>query len=282
MSQKNQPESNSDQELNLKHRVTGAAVLLFVGALFIPWLLGPPSQASKKAEAIAGESTDISSPAELESQLLAELDTANSEPEETVYISKITPLDVEQGGGSSDANADADSTVDKSETNPQPLNVASVEQQQANNAEAEKAKREKEAKALAQKKAEQEAEEKTKEKADKLAKEAQETKQREDALQAALAAESESKAESKPATGVDVGWVVQVGLYLEKKGAEAKVKELLTQGFSASSTIVDTNRGPQTGTRVWLGPFAKRAEAEQENTKLVNRTKKEGFIRVYP
>ncbi len=276
MTQKNQPESNSVQEFNLKHRVTGAAVLLFLGALVIPWLLGPPSEASKQVDAIEGEVAVISSPAELEDQLLAELDSANSEPEETVYISKITPLDVAQDSQLNDsAQATAVEQVAATEKQAEKPKEEVVKPGAAKGpqmVDKDKEKRDEEAKLLALEKA----------KADKLAKEKQESEQREKELQAALEAESLAKAEQQATKSVDVGWVVQVGLYLEKSGAETKISELKSQGFSASSTVVDTNRGPKTGTRVWLGPFAKRAEAEQENAKLVQRTKKDGFIRVYP
>ena len=43
---------NQEAEFILKHRVAGAAFLLFFGALFLPWLLGPPSVAGNLAEAI--------------------------------------------------------------------------------------------------------------------------------------------------------------------------------------------------------------------------------------
>jgi len=277
MTTKNQSESSQEQEFDLRHRVTGAAVLLLLGALIIPWLLGPPSEASKRVDSVDSELAEENSPSELEDRLLAELDADNQEPEETVYISKITPLNVDQeeeiiNASIEEAEADKASPkqpeqeVVKTEPKTEPAEKEVASDKKAATQESAQEKRKK-AEALAREK----------EKAEQLAKEKRENEQREKELQAALAAESKQSN-----SGVDVGWVVQVGLYLEKSGAETKIKELSSQGFKASSTIVDTNRGPKTGTRVWLGPFAKRAEAEQENAKLVQRTKKDGFIRVYP
>ena len=82
---------------------------------------------------------------------------------------------------------------------------------------------------------------------------------------------------------IDVGWVVQVGLF-STTGYEARanklVSELVGDGFKADSTVVETNRGK--GMRVWLGPFAKRADASKEVERLKGATGKDGFVRVYP
>jgi len=298
MTKKNPSEQDSIPEFNIKHRITGAAVLIFFGVLVIPWLLGPPSEASKRvADTDDLGVVEAADSAELEKQLLSELESSGEEPDETVYISKITPLDAKQGESLADAAKKVSDQEVVQKKGSDDKSAASIEESDKRSANAEaqaktdnavkKAKQEQER--LAKVKAEQE----QKAKAERLAKEqrARDKKrkvdeQREKELQAALAAESAKKS-VKPApvsssSRVDVGWVVQVGLYLEKKGAQLKMKELRSQGFKPSSTVVDTNRGPKTGTRVWLGPFAKRSEAEQENSKLVNRTKKDGFIRVYP
>jgi len=108
---------------------------------------------------------------------------------------------------------------------------------------------------------------------------------REKELQAALAAEIKAKENSQSAqkaAQVDVGWVVQVGLFTDKNRAVALIGELKKSGFNASSSVVDTNRGANTGTRVWLGPFDKRVAAINEQKRLKSEADKEGFIRVYP
>lgn len=276
MTEKNTTEPQSAAEFNLKHRVTGAAVLLFLGALVIPWLLGPPSEAGKDPDAvILDPQTAVS---EIERDLLDNNETLVEEPEETVYISKITPL----SGQASDDDAPA-----TSEPQDEGKNTAVVDPEEESKDDSKETELAKEKAAAAAKEerervAEAAAARKAKEKADndKKAKSDADQQQREKELQVALAAENQP--ESNKESSVDVGWIVQVGLYLEKKGAEKKLSELQKLGFKSSSTIVDTNRGPNTGTRVWLGPFEKRARAESQNKNLKEQTGKDGFIRVYP
>ena len=81
---------------------------------------------------------------------------------------------------------------------------------------------------------------------------------------------------------VDVGWVVQVGVFTDKKGAAKVVEDLKLKGFIPSTTIVDTNLGKETGTRVWLGPFAQRVDAAKSITSLKEKTGSDAFIRAYP
>jgi len=284
MTDTDKAESSSAAEFNLKHRVTGAAVLLFLGALVIPWLLGPPSEASKQVAELdpADEQMAVT---EIERELLGGGETAAEEPEETVYISKITPLsnqsenDVEDS--SQDSNSGDSKTTDTAEkdTNKEAEAAKKLAREKA---EAAEKQRQQNAKAEAERKAREKAAADKKAKADKESSAEELARQkREKELQAALAAEDEPSP-SNTQNKVDVGWIVQVGLYLEKKGAEKKIAELKGQGFKPSNTVVDTNRGPKTGTRVWLGPFEKRPEAEKQNSKLKQKTGKDGFIRVYP
>ena len=94
MENTNTSENVEVAEFDLKHRITGAAVLLFFGALVLPWLLGPPSVASK-ANRVDGIEPSLVNGVEIDaigvngSELQGGVDI-----EETVYISKITPLDV--------------------------------------------------------------------------------------------------------------------------------------------------------------------------------------------
>ena len=91
-------ESANIAEFNLKHRVTGAAVLLFLGAAVLPWLLGPPSEASKiEAPVQLVSASELS--AEVVAADLVVDGAAGINIEETVYISKITPLDANKKSG---------------------------------------------------------------------------------------------------------------------------------------------------------------------------------------
>ena len=87
------PRKDSDAEADfvLKHRIVGAAVLLLFGALFVPWLLGPPSEAVKAANAddiVIDQRTE-----EITEEIVSSAENETTEVEEQVYISKITPLD---------------------------------------------------------------------------------------------------------------------------------------------------------------------------------------------
>ena len=77
-------------------------------------------------------------------------------------------------------------------------------------------------------------------------------------------------------------WVVQVGVFTDKQSAKQLVEKLRAQGFKPSTTVVDTNRGRATGTRVWLGPFAQRDVAADTLKRFIESTGEHGFIRKYP
>ncbi len=291
MSEKQTPQADAASEFDIKHRITGAAVLLFMGALVLPWLLGPPSEASKvdSSKGLPDQSlvatADIQPVGADSEQVSALLDV-----EETVYISKITPLDAQSD---KELVAAANKAADKkavalpeaavvSEPNkPQAPAKDSIatDKAKAVSDTSESAKKAEEQKLAASKKA---AEDKKKAELAKAreAKTKREKEQREKGIKAAIAAESAGQKNRQ--TPVDVGWVVQVGLFTEKSRALALVSELKNKGFTASNSVVDTNRGPKTGTRVWLGPFAKRSAAQNEQQRLKSKAGKEGFIRVYP
>ena len=89
------PTSSIDTDENdfvLKHRIAGAAFLLFFGALVLPWLLGAPSDAKKTQtpQPVEQTATQEYVPEDLESEVLAQLQEEVETPEK-VYISKVTP-----------------------------------------------------------------------------------------------------------------------------------------------------------------------------------------------
>jgi cell division septation protein DedD len=288
MPKKTNEELEQLAEFDLKHRVTGAAVLLFLGALVMPWLLGPPSEASKVEIAqqlptiSEVEVANIVAPANSSSSGSYEVNSYGPEPmnneiEETVYISKITPLDAK---GNSDlvkaARDAAESTQVRQQQNNEANALAEVVRQQNEVLE----------KAAAEKITSDEAD------ANKsLIKDASKNliSLASDQLQTTTAQAIEPKPQplkssdqEQEKTTVDVGWVVQVGLFTDKSRAIALISELKNNGFNASSSVVDTNRGKKTGTRVWLGPFTKRVAAIKQQKSLKAKAGKEGFIRVYP
>ena len=292
MSKKQTIETEQTAEFDLKHRVTGAAVLLFLGALVFPWLLGPPSQASKLE---VSKETLITSEVEAANIITSTGDsgvtTAAKEVEETVYISRITPLDAKGNSGLIQAANEAARSALKSKAEQDTENVLGGVVDGANSSIESASTDAKKANVISD----------TDAKDNEIAVPApvavkpntaeQEQTRRETELQAALVAEVESQKAQEPIvakppvskpSAVDVGWVVQVGLFTEKSRAIALISELKSQGLNASSSVVDTNRGKNTGTRVWLGPFTKRASAIKEQEQLKSKAGKDGFIRVYP
>jgi len=289
MSKKMNTESEQLAEFDLKHRVTGAAVLLFLGALVLPWLLGPPSEASKVDLTTDQPTVSGVEPAEI----IVASDGSNvspelSEIEETVYISKITPLDARRNA--SDAATKENQSREQIQ---EAIQERDTSAQESANALKKLVNEQKAATQSAAK--EGNTSEKVKVETAKTSTNSADEEQakREQELQAALAAELKSQEPKVTSTKVasplvskantvDVGWVVQVGLFTEKSRAIALIGELKNKGFQASSSVVDTNRGKKTGTRVWLGPFGKRASAVNEQNRLKSKAGKEGFIRVYP
>jgi len=283
MSKKQNAESEQSAEFDLKHRITGAAVLLFLGALVLPWLLGPPSEASKVELSRVQPQDSVVEPAEIiVGNDSGKTSSEISDVEETVYISKITPLDAQENNGLVDvASTRGDGAQTTQQDSSEQDSTAALQQLVREQSTEKQTDQDDVSRTQASKTAEVDS------KAEEREKQQQEQAKREKALQDALAAEIES---SKPkptsstasANRVSVGWVVQVGLFTEKNRAIALISELKNKGFNASSSVVDTNRGKNTGTRVWLGPFAKRVSAINEQKRLKSKAGKEGFIRVYP
>jgi cell division septation protein DedD len=263
-------EPSENTEFNLKHRITGAAVLLFLGAAVLPWLLGPPSQASKVAP-----STTMVRPSELPADIQeADLLIDNGfDVEETVYISKITPMDANKRPSLQEkTEKESPVLVDVAITD----SVASQKRQADDKKKADRA-------AIAKSALDRDTKLKEEKRllAEDAARKQENEKQKSDATESALQAKL-AKEKALAANKVDVGWIVQVGLFTEKNRAVAFISELKNKGFSASSNVVDTNRGKNTGTRVWLGPFARKASAANEVKRLKAKAAKDGFIRVYP
>lgn len=239
-------ESNAENnpDFVLKHRITGAAFLIFFGVLFLPWLLGAPSEANKEFTGQNSENNDQLTPDQIEQELLTVVDDAELEDVE-VYVSKITPLD----------------GIPIAEPEPKPEIVEpEVNEQQSSEAEQQ------EPEIVEEPQVAQAPEPK-----DTEIKRAEETPVVVEAPSAPVVENS-----------VDVGWVVQVGVFTDRSGAEKVVVDLESRGFTPSTTIVDTNQGKASATRVWLGPYAQRADAAKSMSTLKEKTGSDGFIRAYP
>lgn len=275
-----------EPEFVLKHRIVGAAFLLFFGALFLPWVLGAPSdekQASVTTQSTDGQianrfvadGTSRAAPDEEGStasvdELAAAIAGEQVETEEQVYISKITPLD----------GADADPSEPRTST-----------QSSGNTSAAESVAKEKPVSREAKQQAGPRVDQSTANSVNSSnpeqkaqTKSASDTKIAESPESGSTLASAEKTATPetvKPAT-IEVGWIVQVGVFTDKRGAGKVVDDLRNKGFQPSTTIVDTNRGPASGTRIWLGPFSQRVNAAKAKAELTDKTGEAGFIRAYP
>lgn len=262
-------EHSEQTDFVLKHRVAGAAFLLVFGALFLPWLLGAPDAATVAEQAPPGPvETVASNDKVVDDELLLAIAGEGSATQEQVYISKITPLDASRESASSAQGSPPANSV-------------------ANNTKPDSKPADKPATQLVDKPAGEPVV-----KAETLPQAAKTAAPKEVAEQAAAAPPQTERAEQQAAnkvaqppsseTDVDVGWVVQVGVFTDKKGASRVVEDLKSKGFSPSTTIVDTNRGKATGTRIWLGPFAQRVDAAKAKSSLTAKTGEAGFIRSFP
>ena len=219
------------------------------------------------------------SASDIENELLASIED-EAPIEEEVYISKITPLDsqsIDQVSASEDSSAERDQAAAQS------LN----EKKKAEELEAAR---------IAEQKKEQKRNGDNTQAAPKTAQSAEQKASQQAEIESELAAALEaetpgvgaiaSTATKRPTPAskpkVEIGWVVQVGLFENAKGAQKVVQDLKSKGFTPSVTVVDTNRGKATGTRVWLGPFAQRVDAAKTMSRLADQTGQAGFIRAYP
>ncbi len=274
MTQDSESAVNQPEQINLKHRITGAGVLIFFGALVLPWLLGPPSEAQKGNVDVANanQTSKTQLHSTFEDEVLAELQGVDSdfvEAEDTVYVSKITPVSSEP---SEPERVDKPKTkaIQSSKTETKKESVAVKEpakKQEVSKKEASKKEADKQAKT-----------EVKKEPAKTVAKKEPKKQPKPDASSSTKSTKEVASSSNK----VDVGWVVQVELLTDKDGAQRLVKDLENKGLKAKTTVVDTNRGKNTGTRIWLGPFESRTMAAAENDRLESKMGKRGFIRVYP
>lgn len=263
----------NDQDFVLKHRITGAAFLLFFSALVLPWLLGPPSEAKKdpRIEVVAVDAEQQSISEDLENEILAELQES-IDGDEQVYISKITP----EGKTSVLVNANDDKPEETTETvsKIQPIEPPKPIAAQQDKVSSEKSS---DAKTSTSDKTVNNNADQTKPSVEKTVSEQERARIAAAELAAALEAES---ANVKPT--ITSGWVVQVGMFVDKQKASNVFKQLEDKGLKPSTSIVDTNLGLGTGTRVWIGPFKERQDAVDMKAQLAKQTGTSGFIRSYP
>lgn len=243
----------TDGDFELKNRVVGAAVLLLFGALFLPWLLGAPD-----ATNTLNLNTDASN--------ASEKPALTSLPSTALLPANVLEVDLQSAIAGEQSLADERVYISKiTPLDGQPKNADPKEPAQT---------------------ALDTSTPNIINSPDPIVDSPPNNQAGSSAAEPAEAAEvstaNDKSRNNDAVTTVKVGWIVQVGVFIEKAGSERVVQDLHNKGFNPSTSIVDTNRGKDTGTRIWLGPFEQRVEAAKAKAKLKNETGEAGFIRAYP
>ncbi len=246
-------DANLPAEIELKHRITGALILVFIAVIVLPAILnGSPSDATSEAEQglsepMASRSDDFVSriipigpttvtgsdpvPLPAEPDIEFATDPVGSaadggvEPQpvveiETTILSRATPAppkaEISAAQPSAEKSTIADPTLAPKPVASEPTTVAVVEK---------------------------------------------------------------TKTSIEPA--VTRGWVVRVGTFSVSENASRILQELRAKGFLASSTKINTASGGSV-TRVWVGPVAERVQAARLRSDIERKTGEKGLITAYP
>ncbi|MEE9446782.1 MAG: SPOR domain-containing protein [Arenicellales bacterium] len=81
-------------------------------------------------------------------------------------------------------------------------------------------------------------------------------------------------------SAIEPGWVVQAGVFSKAENANSVAKVLRNNGFTPHSGKTKTSLGQ--ATRVWVGPYASKAEAQKASRKLEKSTGNGGFVKAFP
>jgi len=234
----------------LKHRLLGAGILVFIAVILIPLFLGDPKYATEEEAA--------------------------PPPESGEFESKIQPLP-----GSAPASQDvAESGTDEVSTGGG-LVLKKFDSQQAPASKQPK-------------KAEQVVIEPLRldtltSQSDPVAKPAKKpvAVPKEKVQPKKVAATKSEPAKPKPATkkplqatAVKSGWAVQAGIFSKPENAEAIAGILKKNGYVPN--ISDARASFGKAKRVWIGPFARKSEAQSVSKRLDQQTGIGGYVAAYP
>ena len=237
--------SNKNADFDLKHRITGAGFLLFFGALILPWLLGSHGQTQKETpnKKISAVTNSINNEIK-NAHLLNQDDSLENLNEQNIDQNKVYISKITPLNKNNSNVSTPTNSVSES------IDIQSENSNETNDTENSNQVELDDLKTSQSKTLDNANEGNTK--------------------------------EGETVATVDVGWIVQVGVFTDKNGADRVVEDLQSKGFKPSTSIVDTNRGKATGTRIWLGPYAQRIDAAKAKSELTNKTGEAGFIRAYP
>lgn len=233
---------DQDKDFVLKHRLIGAAILISFGVLFLPWMLG--SYSADKSAAVAGTAEPVSLKTAADAGGFQAVD---DEGNVKVFVSKIKPVKVDVPGTNKDKSVEPKKIQGSTAKLTAPSSTAKKP----------------------------EAKKPVVKQVAKVEKKAPATP-----VVKPKPKKPVEKAVSKPASSIDQGYIVSVGVFSERKNVDAVMKDLKSKEFSPSSGLVKTKKGE--ATRVWLGPFATRAEAGREKSRLQQKVGERGLIIKYP
>jgi DedD protein len=235
----------------LKHRLTGAAILIFGAVLIIPMLLEEP-----ELQASISDRTDSNS------------------GEEKTFKSKIEPINLEtlnisnlskQEEGIKPALLGSQSATSKTEDKQKKPSIK-IEGEESGNGDASATEKVTESEKKKIEPVVLTAETKKDEVKDNLTE--QKAKEAEESRVAKSADQSD--------TSIKNGWTVRVGTFSKPENVELVSKLLDSSGFTARHTEVETTLGK--ATRVWLGPYEDKETAEKVSTRLRTLTGEKGYV----
>ncbi len=238
------PAAQGIQNYQLKHRVSGAAIIIGAAVVMIPLFLNEPNVALIIAQEDASfeESSAFQSrvqpldnannPALLPSSKLVDGDS-DSAASQTQSTKLVLTFD-------SGAEKQPESDVDVAEK--QPESDADVSETQPDS-DAD----------VAEKKPESDAD--------------------------VDVAEKQSAADQTAKKVIESGWIVQAGVFFEKENVESVSKSLKDNGFEVKLMQVQKKLGQ--ATQIWLGPYKDKKAAEKISAHLKKLTGEKGYVRKY-
>jgi DedD protein len=247
---------STSPEYELKHRVTGAAILVALAVLIIPLFLSEPNlEANNSNTTGSGSNFDKTFKSRIVPLNISNVNDSDSEtgqlPVTTLDESKPALLDLtgqtptpkavlevipEPKAGSEEQTKTALVMTQNPESEQK---VSKIEPVEIKNTAVEKP-------------AEDESKSNTKDNESKIANLEQQDNQAED------------------------GWIVRVGTFSKKANVESVSSLLSNSGFKPKTTGVTTSLGEST--RVWLGPYANRKTADKISDRLKDLIGEKGYV----
>jgi len=253
-----------EPEYELKHRLTGAAILMLFAVVVIPLLLSEPaleannSQENQNAAVQTFRSRIV--PLNLENvnggngQVSVGLSGEQSGEAVEVDTRKPALLDL-----TVDSTASTGGNEDKAEdkvTAPKQQKTALVMTQDkgSSSSGSEKAASDKTAETKAEKKPES----------------------KKKVAAASNTTDSSTTQASAAETSTNSGWIVRVGTFSKQANVDSVSQLLNKSGFNPKTKPVETSLGMST--RVWLGPYAKRETADKISDRLKSLIGEKGYV----